>query len=143
MFEHKYSYISVEISQVLCTVPLRERLRMWWQQDGAPPHGSLVVRNHLHDTYPNKWIGRGGPFHWPARSPDLTPLDFFLWGHLKQVVYAHEPEEPEDPDHLRQLITEACQAVTPQMLQRARLSVIRRAEICINQGGQHFEHLLN
>lgn len=22
---------------------------------------------------------------WPPRSPDLTPLDFFLWGTLKDV----------------------------------------------------------
>jgi hypothetical protein len=31
-------------------------------------------------VYPNLWIGRGGPRHWPARPPDLNPLDFFLWG---------------------------------------------------------------
>jgi len=22
---------------------------------------------------------------WPPRSPDLSPLDYFLWGHLKRV----------------------------------------------------------
>jgi hypothetical protein len=25
-------------------------------------------------------------FHAP-RSPDLTPLDFYLWGYVKQIVY--------------------------------------------------------
>ncbi|GFV39938.1 uncharacterized protein TNCV_1808501 [Trichonephila clavipes] len=25
---------------------------------------------------------------WPARSPDLSSLDFFLWGHMKSLVYA-------------------------------------------------------
>jgi hypothetical protein len=25
---------------------------------------------------------------WSTRSPDLTPLDFYLWGHLKSTVYA-------------------------------------------------------
>jgi len=24
---------------------------------------------------------------WPPRSTDLNPLDFFLWGHLKNFVY--------------------------------------------------------
>jgi hypothetical protein len=24
---------------------------------------------------------------WPPSSPDLNPCDFFLWGHLKQLVY--------------------------------------------------------
>lgn len=25
---------------------------------------------------------------WPPRSPDLTPLNFYLWGHTKQIVYS-------------------------------------------------------
>ena len=28
-----------------------------------------------------------GPIVWPLRSPDLTPLDFFAWGFIKDVVY--------------------------------------------------------
>ena len=24
----------------------------------------------------------------PARSPDLNPLDVYLWGHLKTTVYS-------------------------------------------------------
>ena len=32
-------------------------------------------------------IGRFGPEVWPARSPDLTPLDYILWGHMKDTVY--------------------------------------------------------
>ena len=28
-----------------------------------------------------------GPVAWPPRSPDLTPLDFFLRRHVKSVVY--------------------------------------------------------
>ena len=38
-------------------------------------------------TYPGLWIGKGGPVAWPPRSPDLTLLDFFLWGHIKSLVY--------------------------------------------------------
>ena len=34
-----------------------------------------------------RWIGRAGPISWPERSPDMTPLDFYFWGHLKSVVY--------------------------------------------------------
>src|SRR5258705_1336501 len=29
----------------------------------------------------------GGPVAWPPRSPDLTSLDLFFWGHMKNVVY--------------------------------------------------------
>jgi hypothetical protein len=34
-----------------------------------------------------RWIGRGGSITWPPRLPDLTPLDFFLWGYVKNIVY--------------------------------------------------------
>ena len=30
--------------------------------------------------------------NWPPRSPDLTPCDYFLWGHLKNKVYSTPPE---------------------------------------------------
>jgi hypothetical protein len=25
---------------------------------------------------------------WPPRSPHLTPMNFFLWGYLKNLVYS-------------------------------------------------------
>lgn len=34
------------------------------------------------------WIGRGSPTPWPPRSPDLTPLDFYFWGCMKELVYS-------------------------------------------------------
>ena len=49
-----------------------------FQQDGAPSHFSSDVRQYLDNHFPNRWIGRGGPIRWAPRSPDLTPLDFFL-----------------------------------------------------------------
>jgi hypothetical protein len=30
------------------------------------------VQEILDNQYPQRWIGRGGPHHWPARSPDLN-----------------------------------------------------------------------
>lgn len=57
-----------------------------WQQDGAPPHWHISVRNWLNDVVPDRWIGRQGPddracFAWPPRSPDLTHTIFFC-GYL-------------------------------------------------------------
>ena len=42
----------------------------------------------LDATFPNRWIGRGGPTLWPPRSPDITSLDFFLWGYVKDKVFS-------------------------------------------------------
>src|SRR5678815_5799280 len=68
-------------------IPLATTRDVWFQHDGAPEHFSHQVRAHLNRVYTDKWIGRGGHVAWPARSPDLTPLDYFLWGHVKSVVY--------------------------------------------------------
>ncbi|KAJ4449343.1 hypothetical protein ANN_00741 [Periplaneta americana] len=42
-----------------------------------------------------QWIGCSGSIGWSALSPDLTPLDFCVWGHLKSLVY-ETPIESED-----------------------------------------------
>ena len=48
-----------------------------FQQDGAGPHYGRGVRQYLWQKFQHRWIGRGAPVaEWPARSPDLTPLDF-------------------------------------------------------------------
>ena len=62
-----------------------EEFQPWiiFQQDGAPPHWGSHVRRFLDATFPNRWTGRDGPTPWPPRSPDITPLDFFLWGYVK------------------------------------------------------------
>ncbi|GFU60264.1 uncharacterized protein TNCV_4249611 [Trichonephila clavipes] len=68
---------------------------MWFQHDGAPAHFSSDMRCALDTAYPGRWIGRGGPVNWPARSPDLSCLDFFLWGHMKSLVYSSPVDSDE------------------------------------------------
>jgi len=58
-------------------VPLDIRHHMYLQHDGSQFHYTRIV-THLNNTYPNRWIGRGSIILWPAHSPDLTPLDFFM-----------------------------------------------------------------
>jgi hypothetical protein len=60
--------IGTELPDLLEIVPLAYRRNDWFQHDGAPPHFSRNVREMLDNQYPQRWIGRGGPHHWPARS---------------------------------------------------------------------------
>ena len=41
-------------------------------------------------------FGRGGPVQWPQRSPDLTPMDFSIWGEMKCFVYETPIDTPEE-----------------------------------------------
>ncbi|CAH2017335.1 unnamed protein product [Acanthoscelides obtectus] len=88
--------------------------RLLIQQDGAPPHYALRVRQYLDQTFPDRWIGRRGAIEWSPRSPDLSTLDFFMCGHLKSKIYATQPTSLED---LRQRIANECLRITPQVLQ--------------------------
>ena len=45
----------------------------------------------------------------PLRSPNLNPLDYFLWGHLKSLVYTTPIENEND---LRNRIVVLCEAIT-------------------------------
>ena len=56
------------------------------------------MRRRLDRQFPGHWIGRHGPVEWPPRSPDLTALDFYLWGHLKAMVHQ---VKIQNMDHLK------------------------------------------
>jgi hypothetical protein len=66
----------------LADVPLFIPVETHFTHDGSPPHFSLFALRYL-----NRWIGGGGPVAWPPLSPDLIPLDFYLWSPLKSLVY--------------------------------------------------------
>lgn len=110
-----------------------------FQQDGAPAHYAARVRAYLNETFPNRWIGRRGHIEWPARSPDLTPLDFFLWGYLKSKVYVNRPD---NLDTLKERIRREVRAITPEIIRNVQGEFIDRLGYCQVQNGAHFEHLI-
>ncbi|GBO46586.1 hypothetical protein AVEN_88807-1 [Araneus ventricosus] len=55
-------------------LPLFQLRNVWFQNDGAPAHNTSSVKQYL--------------VEWPPCSPDLTPMDVFLWGYLKQQAIA-------------------------------------------------------
>lgn len=112
----------------------------WFQQDGAPPHYGLNIRAVLNQNFPNRWIGRGGPVNWPARSPDLNPLDFFYWGKLKSRVYNDIPIA--STEELKRRILEASSEISPQQVQNSVNEFYNRLGHCLVQNGNLFEHLL-
>lgn len=132
------NFLQNDLPQLLEDVPLNVRRSMLLQNDGCPAHHRITVREFLNVNYPNKWIGRNGPILWPPRSPDLTPLDFYVWGRMKELVY---DEAIRSHNHLISKIVE----VGEKMKQEMRLGITttevrRRARACIRNGGSHFEN---
>ena len=46
----------------------------------------------LEDHFDDRLISFKTPNIWSPHSPDLNPLDFFLWGYCKNNVYINKPE---------------------------------------------------
>ncbi|GFS52882.1 hypothetical protein TNCV_341671 [Trichonephila clavipes] len=88
---------------------------LWFQQDGATCHTARATIDLLKDTFGDRLISRFGPGNWPPRSCDLTPLDYFLWGYVKSLVYA---DKPQTLDHLEDNIRRVIADIRPQMLEK-------------------------
>ena len=54
------------------------------QQNSAPSHGSKMTQTLIQRKIPS-FISKE---LWPARSPDLYPLDFSIWSTLEAMVSA-------------------------------------------------------
>ena len=53
---------------------------LWFQQDGATAHTARCSLGILREMFPSRLVSLRCDIGCPARSPDLTPCDFFLWG---------------------------------------------------------------
>jgi hypothetical protein len=126
----KETYLDVLQQFVVPQVEDLQRTAIF-QQDGAPPHWGRIVRDYLDTTFPNRWLGRDGPLAWTHRSPDITPLDFFLWGYVKDKVYATKVTGVED---LKTRIRDAITPINRGMLARTweelefRLDILRATQ---------------
>ena len=101
-------------------------------------HRALPVRNRLQELFGNCVVGMGHQIDWPAKSPDLSPLDFYLWGTVKQRVYRQGP-----PASLRQLwnrITDTFNEIwRTREVKRAVRHIKTRAQRCVNLQGGHVD----
>ncbi|GFW26656.1 putative LOC100569746 [Trichonephila clavipes] len=101
---------------------------LWFQQDGATCHTARATIDLLKDTFGDHLISHFVPVNWPPRSCDLTPLDYFIWGYVKSLVYA---DKPQTLDHLEDNIRRVIADIRPQMLEKvienwtSRLDYIR------------------
>lgn len=89
---------------------------VWFQQDGATPHTAGCVLQWLDNTFGDQYISYRTANVWPPHTPDLNPLDFFLWGYLQDRVYSPSPQTTEDlktatTREIRPISVDTCKAV--------------------------------
>ena len=53
-----------------------------WQQDSAPCHTS----GKSHEWLSANFYDYSSPNVWPQNSPDLNPMDYYVWGSVEKDV---------------------------------------------------------
>ncbi|GFT55056.1 uncharacterized protein TNCV_2325611 [Trichonephila clavipes] len=112
---------------------------LWFQQDGATCHTVRATIDLLKDTFGDRLISRFGPVNWPPRSCDLTPLDYFLWGYVKSLVYA---DKPQTLDHLEDNIPRVIADIRPQMLEKVIENWTSRLDYTRASRGSHMPEII-
>ena len=111
--------------------------RFWFMQDGAPAHKARGSQALLREIFDDRVISIGSTPEGAARSPDLTPCDFYLWGEMKNKVYRHASE---DLDQLRSRIVQEFNSLDQNHIKNACMSVKKRFEDCIMRNGRSVQH---
>ncbi|GFV55749.1 uncharacterized protein TNCV_755491 [Trichonephila clavipes] len=112
---------------------------LWFQQDGATCHTARATIDLLKDTLGDRLISRFGPVNRPPRSCDLTPLDYFLWGYVKSLVYA---DKPQTLDHLEDNIHRVIADIRPQMLEKVIENWTSRLDYIRASRGSHMPEII-
>ena len=74
--------------------PRRFHSKFWHQEDGAGPHHVRATSNYLHGKLGGRVLARdfrtwqGVGFNWPAKSPDLSMLDYYFNNAIKRLVFS-------------------------------------------------------
>ncbi|GFX01314.1 putative transposable element [Trichonephila clavipes] len=112
---------------------------LWFQQDGATCHTACATIDLLKDTFGVRLISRFGPVNWPPRSCDLTPLDYYLWGYVKSLVYA---DKPQTLDRLEDNIRGVIADIRPQMLEKVIENWTSRLDYIRASRGGHMPEII-
>lgn len=138
-----YQFLRETLPNLMEDIPLSHFQGIWYQHDGCPAHTVRTVREYLDTKYPYRWIGRLGPVAWPPRSPDLTPLDYYFWGHMKSLVY-----DKRAPVNSREELIERIESAAdeirrnPEMIAASVNTMAKRARRCLQKNGNIFENEL-
>lgn len=112
---------------------------MWFQQDGATCHTARETMDILLNEFGEQFISRFGPVDWPPRSCDLTPLDYFLWGYVKSLVYA---DKPASIQALEDNITRVIGEIPADMLEKVTQNWTSRMDHLKRSRGQHLHEII-
>jgi hypothetical protein len=108
----------------------------YFQQNGATVHTTGATIEFLAEFY-NRIISCNTPNNWPPRSCDLTPCDFFLWPHIKNLICTTPINYLAE---LRKWITPKINEINnnPIVLENVTNGIRQRTRWCLQEQGTNY-----
>ena len=123
------------LNEFLFTKFQEEDIRnIWFQQDGARRHTAEATLNVLRPVFEDRIISRRADVVWPPRSCELTPLDYCLWGAVK--------DKPETIDALKDNIREAIDEIQRHTINNLVKNWTNRVGYCMASRGSHLNEII-
>jgi hypothetical protein len=116
------------------------RRNLWFQQDGATVHTTIRAREWLSQKFGTRVISRLTDHPWPAKSPDLSPLDYWFWNVAMAEVRRAPPTTLAE---LKNLVEAFSESLDKEEVVRSVKHLRERAKVCSHLQGAAFEAQLN
>ena len=119
---------------------LHQRISTGFNKTGPESTKQMIVwPSFLQDKFQGRVISNRLDFFWPAKSPDLNPLDFYFWGVAEARV---QKEKPKTIMELKSVVENFVAEISKEVLWSVADNFIKRAKMCHENDGGHFEYLM-
>lgn len=108
-----------------------------FQQDGAFTHWSVDVGRSLDTKVFQCCICREDATARASREPGLTPLEFFLWNYMYNVVHS---VDIASLSHMEQSTNQAIEGISTRVLKMAWENINFRFDHVVSEKGVRVEH---
>lgn len=110
----------------------------FFSKDGAPAHTAATTVAHL--TTEN--VNFIEPRQWPPCSPELNPLDYFVWPYFLQRLHNNGRNTFDNIDELREGLTQYWEELPQNSIRAAIDSWRRRVSAVANVQGGHIQGVI-
>ena len=112
---------------------------IWFQQKFATYHTAEATLNILLPVFEDRIISRRVDVVWPTRSCDLTPLDYYLWGAVKDKCYS---DKPDTMDALKGNIHEVIDEIQLHAIDNVLKNWTDCVGYCMSNRGSHLNEII-
>ena len=91
------------------------------------------------DKFQDQVISNRLDFEWPPNSPDLTLNDYWFNEEADRFVRRAKPTTKDD---LKKVVEDFARSVSSEMIFKVNDNFTKRVNLCLQEHGAHFEHLM-